>query len=63
MTDDEVYRLEDGEKTYQEFYNAVTVAEAKAEEQESPVTVYRKLLRSFEPVVKVHPDGTEEKLA
>ncbi len=62
MTDDEVYRLEGGERTYDEFFSAVTVAEAKAAEEDSPVTVYRKLMRTFEPVAKIHPDGEQERL-
>ncbi|MDY6773763.1 MAG: hypothetical protein SVS85_01060 [Candidatus Nanohaloarchaea archaeon] len=62
MSNDEVYRIEEGEKTYDEFFSAVKVAEAKAEEEDSPVRVYRKLMRTFEPVAKIHPDGTKERL-
>ncbi|MCJ7479264.1 MAG: hypothetical protein MUP63_03760 [Candidatus Nanohaloarchaeota archaeon QJJ-7] len=62
MSDDEVYKIEDGEKIYDKFFNAVKVAEAKAEEEDSPVKIYRKLLRTFEPVAKIHPDGEQEKL-
>lgn len=62
MSEEEVYKLEGGEKTYDEFFNAVKVAEAKAEEEDSPVKVFKKLLRTFEPVVKVHPDGEQEQL-
>ncbi|MFB6265901.1 MAG: hypothetical protein ABEI07_02340 [Candidatus Nanohaloarchaea archaeon] len=60
--EDEVYRIEDGEKTYDEFFNAVKVAEAKAEEEDSPVRIFRKLLRTFEPVARIHPDGEQERL-
>lgn len=60
--EEEVYRLEDGEKVYDEFFHAVQVAEAKAEDEDRSVTVYRKLLNSFEPLVKIHPDGSQEKL-
>lgn len=63
MTDDDsVFKIEDGERTYDERFNAVTVAEAKAAEEDAPVTVYRKLLRTFEPVVKVYPGGEQERL-
>lgn len=59
MTD--VFKLEHGQKEYENYYNAVKVAKAKAETEEEPITVCRKNLREFEPVVKVHPDGTEER--
>lgn len=59
---DEVYRLEGGEKAYEELAEAVTIAEAKAEAEESSVRVYRKTQEEFEPVVKVFPDGSSEHL-
>lgn len=62
MSEEEVYRLEGGEKHYDIYINAVKVAEAKAEEEGEPVRVFKKLLRTFEPVARVHPDGTEEAL-
>ncbi|MDY6769742.1 MAG: hypothetical protein SVU88_02095 [Candidatus Nanohaloarchaea archaeon] len=60
--DGEVYRLEDGETTYDDRFDAITVAEAKASETGDPVTVHRKLLHTFEPVLRIHPDGRREDL-
>lgn len=62
MSEEGVYRIEGGEKSYDEFFNALKVAEAKAEQDDEPVRIFRKLLRTFEPVVKIHPDGSQEKL-
>lgn len=59
----EKYKLKRGQKEYSNYFNAVTVAKAKAEEEEDPVTICRKEMESFEPVVKIHPDGQEEKLS
>lgn len=59
---EEVYKLKGGQKEYDERMHAVTVAEAKAADEEEPVVVCRKLLNRFEEVVRVHPDGSQERL-
>lgn len=58
----EVFKLKEGEATYDDLYKATVVAEAKAEDEEEPVVVCRKLLNTFEPVVKIFPDGSQERL-
>ncbi|MFB6166818.1 MAG: hypothetical protein ABEJ62_00975 [Candidatus Nanohaloarchaea archaeon] len=59
---DEVFKIEGGEKSYDSYYSAETVAEAKAEEEGESVKIYRKLLNTFEPVMEIHPDGEKEEL-
>lgn len=59
---EEVYKLKGGQARYDDRYKAITVAEAKAEEDGEPVVVSRKLLNTFEDVVKVHPNGSQEQL-
>lgn len=59
---DEAYKLKQGQKEYSNYFNAVKVAKAKAEEQDEPVTVCKKELKDFNPVVRIHPDGQEEKI-
>ncbi len=63
MSDDTTFTLKDGEATYDSFFDAVTVAEAKASEENRAVTVCRRLLNTFEDLVRVHPDGRRETLA
>lgn len=59
---DGVYKLKTGQKEYNEFMHAVTVAEAKAADEEEPVIICKKLLNRFEEVVRIHPDGSQERL-
>lgn len=61
MTDG-VYKLKDGQKEYDEYLHAVTVAEAKAADEGEPVVICKKLLNRFEEVVRIHPDGSQERL-
>lgn len=56
------FKLKHGEKRYDNFYHAATVAEAKAAEDDKPVIISRKLLNRFEDVAQVHPDGRVEEL-
>lgn len=56
------YKLEDGSKEYDDYFEALTVAKAKAEKQETEVTIYEKDLEMFEPYARVDPDGSEERL-
>jgi hypothetical protein len=58
----ESFKLKNGQKEYDNYFNAVTVAKAKAEEEETPITICKKELQTFEPIATVHPDGAEEKL-
>jgi hypothetical protein len=62
MTMSEAFKLKGGEKEYDNYINAITIAEAKAEEQEEPVTVCKKETRSYTPLVQVNPDGSQEKI-
>lgn len=59
---DTVFKLKQGEQTYDDFFNALTVAEARAAEKGGSVIVSRKLLNRFEDVAKVYPDGRRELL-
>ncbi len=58
----DVFKLKHGEATYDDLYKALVVAEAKAEDEDEPVVVSKKLLNTFEDVVRVFPDGTQERL-
>lgn len=59
---EQVYKLKQGSKEFDELISAVKVAKAKAAENDEDVVVCRKLLNTFEPVVSVSPDGSEERL-
>lgn len=63
MNEDGVFKLEKGQKEYENIYHAMTVAEAKAADEDEPVTIYKKLLNTFEPVVKILPDGSQKQLS
>jgi hypothetical protein len=56
------FKLENGEKEYENRINAVKVAKAKASANDKTVTVYQKQLREFTPVMEVTPDGSENRL-
>lgn len=58
----EKYRIKGGNKKYENFFNVLKVAEAKAKEEESPITIQKELLNTFEDVTKVHPSGKREDL-
>lgn len=58
----EAFKLKGGEKEYDNYINAVTIAEAKAEEQGEPVIVCKKETTSYTPLVRVLPNGSQEKL-
>lgn len=57
------FKLKGGEATYDSFYDAVQVAEARAEQTDRSVIVCRKLVHTYEDVVKVFPDGDQERLS
>lgn len=59
---DEVYKLKYGQKEYDNLYHAITIAEAKAEDEDEEIILCRKLLNRFEPVLKIYPDGSQERL-
>lgn len=62
MTDDEIYRLRGGSKEYEDYYNALTVARAKADTEDEAVEVCRREGNDLQPVVRVTPDGDEIEL-
>lgn len=57
-----VYKIEEGSKEYDNYFEALTVAKAKAEKNEVEVTVYEKDMKTFEPYARVTSDGSEERL-
>lgn len=61
MTDG-VYKLKNGQKEYDQLVHAVTVAEAKAADEDEAVVICKKLLNRFEEVIRVEPDGSQERL-
>ncbi|MCJ7429091.1 MAG: hypothetical protein MUP66_01745 [Candidatus Nanohaloarchaeota archaeon QJJ-5] len=59
---DTVYKIEDGSKEYDNYFEALTVAKAKAEKNETEITIYEKDMHSFEEIAIVDSDGSEERL-
>ncbi len=62
MTMSDMFKLKGGEKEYSNYINAITVAEAKAEDEDEPVTVCKKETRSYTPLVQVNPDGSQDNI-
>ncbi|MDY6770529.1 MAG: hypothetical protein SV186_01070 [Candidatus Nanohaloarchaea archaeon] len=58
----ESFKLKGGQKEYDNYINALKVAEAKAEQKEEPVEVCKKELEEYNELVRVFPDGSQEKL-
>lgn len=56
------YKIRGGENIYDDFIIAVKIAEAKAEDEEEPVTIMKKENSSFKPDVKIKPDGSQKKI-
>lgn len=58
----EVYRLKGGTKEYQDYYNALAVARAKADTEDEAIEVHKREGNELVPVVSVDPDGNETRL-
>ena len=56
----ETYLIENGKVEYANFYHVLTIAEAKAQETNQPILIFKKTGDQMEPISKVFPDGKRE---
>ncbi len=56
----EVYFIENGKVEYKNFYHVLTIAEAKAQEENKPILIFKKLQGYSKPISRVYPTGKRE---
>lgn len=59
---DDVFKIKDGSAEYNSIHDAVAVAKTRAAAEGRPITICRKLLNTYEPVIRLHPDGSKEQV-
>ncbi len=58
MTD--VFVLENGKVKYNNFFHALRIAEAKAQEENRPILIFKEIRGHKEPVSRVYPNGKRD---
>ena len=58
----EKYKIKGGVREFDSYVEAVKVAEIKAREEDSPITVCKRTLKDMKNVLKVYPDSSTENL-
>ncbi len=60
--DSDVFKIKGSRTEYDNIHNAITIARTRATEEKQSITIQRKLLHTYEPFIRIHPDGTREQL-
>ncbi len=58
----EIFFIENGKVEYTNFFHVLRIAEAKAQEENKPILIFRKINGYKEVISRVYPDGKRDDL-